>query len=461
VALSDEAQATLRRLKSRLDRDMRGWRCNGHAVAGFLSLRAYYQGTQRLAQLGLAVPEELRQFTTIVAWPRTYVDAIASRLRPQGFLLDGEADNDLWDIWQANNLDSEIRMAIVDMLAFRRGYLAVGESDASPLPLVTVESPFQMVHEWSNRYRRVSVAARFYLEDVDGKKERRATLYEPNVTTWLVYGSRGWEQDPDEEPDEHGLGRVPVYPMVNRAATDDRYGESEMQPIIGLTDAAARALTNAQVATEVMALPQRWAAGMTQADFKDAKTGEILTAWETYFGAIWGTGNKDAKFGQFEAASLDNFKTVVGMWAQQVAGVTGLPMRYLGQLSDNPPSADGIRADESRLVGTAEEKQEFCNLGLEGAMSTARFIQTGEDDPEMAKLQTDWRDPATPTIAQAADAAVKLHAQGLVSRREALRALGKSPKQIELIEQELKDESDDPLLAQALKDVSNAASVGA
>ena len=37
------------------------------------------------------------------------------------------------------------------------------------------------------------------------------------------------------------------------------------------------------------------------------------------------------------------------------------------------------------------------------------------------QMQTDWRPAGTPTIAQATDAAVKMHAQNLFSRREALR----------------------------------------
>lgn len=444
MALTDNELATLNRLRARLDRDIRDRRVNGVRVPGFLSLRAYYQGLQRLEQLGLAVPEDLRKFVTIVAWPRTYVDAIVTRLHPQGFLLEGEANADLWRLWQSNNMDSEFRMALIDMLVFGRGYLCAGtnESDETT-PLLTVESPLQMTHEWSNRKRMVTSAARFYVDDISGQKVRHATLYLPDTTVWLRMDNGTWVED--GERDDHEFGRCLVEPLVNRGTTDDRYGESEIGPIITLTDAAARALTNAQVATEVMALPQRYAAGMTAADFKDPETGEALTAWEAYFGAVWASSNKDAKFGQFTAADLGNFVKIVSHYAQLVAGLTGLPMRYLGQLSDNPPSADGIRADESRLIGTAEEKQKFADAGLEGMMAIGRSLATGAEIATLAQMETDWRPAGTPSQAQAADAAVKMHAERLYSRREALRQMGKSPAQIATIERELADEALDPV----------------
>lgn len=433
MSLTAEELATLKRLRSRLDRDVRGCIVDGVRRKGFRVLRSYYEGRQRLEQLGIAVPEDLRQFVTIVDWPGTYVDTIVSRLRPQGFLLDGVVDETLWGYWQANDLDTEIRMGLTDMLTYGRGYLAGGSNaDDADMPLITVESPFQMIHEWSNQRRQVTAAARFFTEEIGTKKESRATFYLPNKTMWLARRGGTWEEI--EDVDQHNLGHVPVQVLVNRQTTDDRYGQSEMLRIIGLTDAAARALTNAQIATEVVALPQKYAAGMSQADFKDPKTGEIVTAWETYIGSVWATANKDAKFGQFSAADLTNFKTIVGLYAQLVAGVTGLPMRYLGQMSDNPPSADGIRADEARVVGTAEEKQTLADAPLENIMRTGDLIATGDEDPKLAQLEVSWRNAATPTVAQAADAAVKLFQAGLISKKQARRDMGYTPMQITQME---------------------------
>jgi hypothetical protein len=447
VALTDDESATLKRLQTRLDRDVRGYNEDGRKIRGFKSLDAYYDGEQRLEQLGYAIPEDLRDFVTIVAWPGTYVDSIVDRCQVEGFRLSNQsvADKDLWEIWQANHLDAESAMARVDRKVFSRGYYCLGSNEEDEeTPLITVESPMQMVHEWSNRQRAVTAAARFYVDDSGPKKTRHATLYMPDVTKWLVRENGTWVEDHD--PDEHQLGRTPVVPLVGRQRTHNRYGRSSMLRLIHLTDAAARALTNAQVATEVMALPQRYAAGLKPEDFKDPQTGAPLTTWEAYFGAVWTSQNQDVKFGQFQAADLSNFTKIVSHYAQMASGVTGLPMRYFGQLSDNPPSADGIRADESRLVKTAEKDNEAEAEALEDVMSIAMRIRTSDWDDSLRGMETIHRNPATPTQAQAADATVKLYAGGIISRRQARRDMGYTPVEIENMEQEDREDGADPVL---------------
>jgi hypothetical protein len=239
-----------------------------------------------------------------------------------------------------------------------------------------------------------------------------------------------------------------VEPLINQPRAHDRYGQSQLLRIISLTDAACRALTVAGFATEALGAPARFAAGLTHADFKDPKTGEVLTQWEAYLGAIWTTANKDAKFGQFDAANLDNFATMSSHYAQMASGATGLPMRYFGQLSDNPPSAEGIRADEARLIQTCEAQNTVESSCDERVMAKAQMIRTGDADLTLTRMETLFRDPATPTRAQAADAATKMHAEGLVSRKQALRDSGYTPLQIANNERELAEEQASAFAAQ-------------
>lgn len=436
MALTDDERATLGRLERQLLKAQRPHR----------TLDAYYNGRQRVEQLGLAVPPELRRFLTIVAWPGTYADAIEERIDLEGFRLPGDtdADADLWRVWQANGLDEESQLAHLDALVLGRSFIAVGAGDAdtpdavdlaggegdrdTALPLVTVESANEMAVELSPRTRRVAAAAKVY-QDGD---TRRATLYQPNVTVWLERANANWNE---VDRDEHALGVVPVVPLANRPRLSQREGRSQLERVIGLTDAAARALTNAQLATEIMAIPQRWVLGASKGDFVD-RDGEVLTTWEAYFGAIWALKNPDAKAGQFSAADLANFKTIVDHYASLVAGVTGLPMRYLGQATANPPSAEGIRADESRIIKTCERFHRGAGGSWELAMRLSRRILDGDWDPRLRQLETLWRDPATPTRAQQADAAVKLVQAGIlpveaawedmgysVQRRDKLRAM--------------------------------------
>jgi len=180
-----------------------------------------------------------------------------------------------------------------------------------------------------------------------------------------------------------------------------------MADVIPLTDAAARALTNAQLATEALSVPQRYVLGAKPFDFQDA-SGNLKTAWETYFSSVWALVNSDAKVGQFDAADLKNFTTIVEHYAALVSSVSGLPIRYYGQNTANPPSEGSINADESRLIKRAERRERAWGGSWEAGMRLVRRIQEGEWNPDLALMETMWRDPSTPTRAQTADAVVKL-----------------------------------------------------
>lgn len=456
MALSDAEKTLLSRLHIKVMRTQRrNW-----------LLDAYYEGEQRVEQLGLAIPPELRRFLTIVAWPGTYVDALAERITLEGFVLPDatDADEDLWRIWQANGLDRESKLAHLEALKFGQAFVVVGAGDAdtpdtpsaasgdadrepdTATPLITVESSNEMAVELSPRTRQPIAAAKFYTD----QQVAYATLYLPDVTIWLERANATWTE---VDRDEHALGVVPVVPLTHRGQLSRRDGRSAMSRIIGLTDAAARALTNAQVATEALAVPQRYVVGAQPTDFKD-KDGNVLPQWEAYFGAIWALQNPDAKVGSLSAADLANFSGIVNHYAQLVSGVTGLPMRYLGQATTNPPSAEGILADESRLIKQVEDFETGAETTWERAEQIALRIRDGEWDPRMRQLETQWRSAATPTRAQQADAAVKLVQAQILPIEAAWEDLGYSAaRRAKLREMRDADLARDPLagIAQAVR----------
>lgn len=375
----------------------------------------YYEGLHRLEQLGLAVPPELRRFETVVNWPALVVDSVTERIRVKGFILPGEqeADQALWEGWTYNNLDSDQGLLWNDKCVYGRGFVAVGSNEEDPdYPLVTVESPREVTVKIDPRTRRPVAALRLYadptgvpgLDCLDPINPSYATLYEPDRTTWLERGADGKWGEIDR--DDHRLGRLSLVPFFNRRRTGRWYGVSEMTRAISLSDAACRSLTNLQLAGETMAVPQRWALGMSKGDFVD-KDGQPLPVWEAYFGAIWATANKDAKVGQFEAAQLRNFHETVNFYGGLVAGLYGLPMRYMGQQTANPPSADAIRADEARLVLRAEQHMSTDGDALGQVAALYQRFRTGKW-PDGNRIAVDWFDPATPTYAAKVDGVQKL-----------------------------------------------------
>src|SRR5699024_12076595 len=74
---------------------------------GLTSNTDYYKAEYRPEAVGVGTPPELRKLMSRVGWARLYVDALTERLDLEGFRMAGnsEADETLWQWWQANFLD--------------------------------------------------------------------------------------------------------------------------------------------------------------------------------------------------------------------------------------------------------------------------------------------------------------------------------------------------------------------
>lgn len=420
---------------------------------------AYYEGTQRLVRLGLAVPPELSRFETVVNWPRLVVDSLEERCDVKAFVRPGTdtEDDALREGWESNNLDSEFHLTLTDSFVFGRGFVSVGANEDDPdHPLILVESPRETAVDVDPRHRRVRSALKMYGVDDTGEfagLARHATLMLPDVTIWLERSRSspaGWVE---VDRDEHKLDRVAMFPFFNRRRTGKWVGVSEMADAISMTDAAARALTNLQVAQETHAVPQRYALGVSKGDFVDS-SGVALPVWQAYFGAIWANQNKDAKVGQFSASDLRNFHETVNHYAGLVAGLYGLPMRYFGLNTANPPSADGIRADEARHVKRAERKMSYAGDQLGRVMATYERIRTGEWPSSGDRISVLWHDAATPTYAAKVDGIQKLTGgKAILSRRGGWDELGWSEARKDREARNLEDEASDPVLDRLTREV--------
>lgn len=419
----------------------------------------YYNGAQRLRQIGLAVPEELRQFETSVNWPRLVVDSLEARLDVKTFYgPDGKKAGSVLEGWTYNNLDSEASLAHIDALVYGRSYVCVGANpDDREHPLISVESPREVFTEVDPRTRKITAALRLYggeqVSALDPQiAPKFATLYLPNFTLWFTQEHGKWEV---YERDDHRLGVVPIVSLVNRRRAGDFVGVSEMTDVIGLTDAAARTLTNLQVGAETHAIPSRYVAGMSKGDFVD-KDGKQLPAWESYFTAIMATQDKDAKFGQFQASDLKNFHETVNHYGALVASVSKMPTSYLGLTTSNPASADAIRSAEAPHVKLAERKQRSFGDTWGWAGALYERFRTGAWENGNA-MQVAWFDAATPTVAARADAIVKLTGgKPVLSVEGAWDEMGWSEARKQTERERLDAEASDPEMQRIMRDLVTA-----
>ena len=382
----------------------------------FRDSKAYYDSERRPEAIGLAVPVEMRKLLAHVGYPRLYVDAIAERQELEGFRLGGadEGDSELWDWWQANNLDVEATLGHTEALIYRSSYITVAAADPRldpnvdpSVPVIRVEPPTSLHAVIDPRTREVTKAIRAIYDD---GAQVASTLYLPDETLQWVRERGVWVL---ASRVRHGLGLVPVIPMANRTRLSDLYGTSEISPELrSVTDAAARILMDMQGTAELMAIPQRLIFGIKPEDLGvDPETGQKL--FDAYMARILAFEDADANATQFTAAELRNFVDALDALDRKAAAYTGLPPQYLSFGSDNPASAEAIKASESRLVKKVERKNKLFGAAWEQAMRIAYKVAKGGDIPsEMFRLEAVWRDPSTPTYAAKADAAAKLYANG-------------------------------------------------
>lgn len=405
-------------------------------------LDRYYSGTQPLAFLHpqVAASTAGRLTNMVINWPRIIVGAVEERLDVEGFRIAGDEQPipALWRVWQANRLDQASSMGHLDALVHGRSYVIVWAGSRPDTPRITVETSREVTVSYDAGTGSLSSALKAFDPDQTGQP-RRATLYLPDRVERYSRGPNGWVVT---EVIGHDLGEVPVVPLVNQPRLGLPGGESELSDVIPLTDAIAKLGTDLMVSAEFHAMPRRWITGMQIApagtpehEREREMMRQYLTAAEAgrYNALPPGTAT-----GQYPEASLDNFVGAIRMFTEHLAAIGKLPPHALGINTANPASADAIRSAESSLVKKVERKQRGFGESWEHVMRLAQRVIDNVADPTLDSLETIWADAATPTVAQQADAAVKL-LQGdrpVITVRQAREDLGYTPVQIERMEQD-------------------------
>lgn len=373
----------------------------------------YYESRHRPTAVGLATPPAMQMLLSDIGWARVYLDSLEERLDLEGFRMAGEdaSDERLWQWWQANNLDQMSGLGHLEAFVHGRAFVVVsapkkGDPLADPTcPVIDVLSPRQMHADIDRRTGKVLRAIRFVKGWGDPSDTRPdfVTLYLPNVTVAYERSPQGWTEL-DRVP--HKLGVVPVVPLLNKSRLDQVLGQSEIkQELRSVTDAAARTMMNLQATMELMAIPQRYIFGVDKDELMSQSGG---STYQAYIAKILAFTDADGKAGQFIAAELRNFTEVMTELSKQAASYTGLPPQYLSFASENPASAEAIRSSETRLIKKAERKAKVFGAAWEQVMRLCLLVMDGSVSSDAHRMETIWRDPATPTFAAMSDAVVKL-----------------------------------------------------
>lgn len=387
----------------------------------YSTMDRYYSGTQPLAFLSPEALDALgSRFSRMASnLPRLAVTSLAERLRVTGFHRDGRPDAALWATWTANDLDQLAPVAHREALALGAAFLIVWAGvDGSPR--ITVESARQ-VATVTDPGSRATLAA---IKRWETSQSTEVVLYAPDRITRYRANQLGATSgfrvvDTIDNP----LGEVPVVAMLNSDRLLD-VGVSEMADLIPLCDALNKALADLMVASEYFARPRRWATGIELVDGDDGEENPFPESHR-----MMTSEAPDSKFGSLPAADLAAYENAVNVLLGQIMAVSALPAHYVGITSANPASADAIRSAEASLTARAAARQATFGRAWEHVGRLAVAVSEGVDAGSV-DVSVRWADPATRSVAQEADAVVKLHAAGILPTTFALARLGYSESEI-------------------------------
>ncbi|TXI54302.1 phage portal protein [Mycolicibacter arupensis] len=408
-------------------------------AARYALLDRYYAAEQPLAFLSPEAKTALGQRFGRMASniPRLAVTALAERLRITGFI----GDDQVWADWLRNDLDQQAGIAHREALLLGDSY-AICWADQLGRPLVSIESAKQVAVQRDPATRQVIAAVKRWTT----RNTTEAVYYLPDQITRLRANQTGATTAgfATVEEIDNPLGVVPVVPIHNgdriwaeRQYTDmpRDFGHSEIEDLMPLVDGLNKSLADMMVTSEYVGRPRRWATGieLTEEPVLDAEgndtgeTVEVNPLPESHRMMI--SESPDSKFGQLQAADLQGYEASVRVMLGQIMAVSTLPAHYVGVFTDNPASADALRAAEASLTARAEARQATFGRAWEQVARLMIAVRDGAD-PEQIDVRVQWADAATRSVAQEADAVVKLYQAGLLPVSTALAKLGYTEDEI-------------------------------
>lgn len=377
----------------------------------------YYEGhiTLNDVNLGIALPNDLKKLDVGCNWGQKAVDVLAARSMFDGFVGSGGNIDGLSRIVENNRLVAEYAKACRDELKYGCVFATLSADDTMGCK-IRFHSPGFASALWNGKKGRIDcgLAIMDTVKDESNKDKwipAAVNLYTDSAIIVLTRTGSQWSA----KRHPHKMGRPLMEPMIWNATSDKPFGRSRLKKAIrALIDDYVRTVANATIALEFDTTPQKYILGVTDAQF-DAITSD---KFKQYMGSILAaTTNPDTGenpvFGQLAQGSLTPHVEKMRMTATQFAAATGLTITDVGVVNDaNPTSSDAILAQSQTLVLMAQQLNTSNGDALRTiacmAQAIARNVTLEELTDEERSIMAHFKNPAMPSVAVTADAAIKI-----------------------------------------------------
>lgn len=378
----------------------------------------YYEGhiTLNDVNIGIALPNGLSKLSVGCSWGQKAVDVLAARSMFDGFVgTNGVSSSVVNGIIESNQFVAQYTKACRDELKYGCVFATLS-ADADVGCKIRFHSPATAAALWNGAQGRIDcgIAIIDTIRDEKDKDKWRphiVNLYTDDAVIVLTAVNNRWTA----QRHPHKMGRPLMEAMTWNATSNKPFGRSRLKrPIRAMIDDYVRIVANATIALEFDTTPQKYLLGVTDEQY-DAV---ISDKFKQYAGSLLvatmnpETGSNPV-FGQLTQGSLSPHVEKMRMTATQFSAATGLTVTDVGVINDaNPTSSDAILAQSQTLVLMAQQ----LNAGNGDALKTialmaqaiARNVTLSELTDEERGIIAHFKNPAMPSVAVTADAAIKI-----------------------------------------------------
>ena len=310
----------------------------------------FYEMKYQVRDLGISTPPKLRALSNPLGWCSRAVDGIADRLIFREFRNDVLGMN---EIYQRNNPDVLFDSAGLSALIAACSFLYISR-DEDGYPRIQVIDGANATGVIDDTTNLLKEGYAILQKDDSGK---------PLMEAWLTAeDTQYYYQGKLYRTDRHVAGHPLLVPVIYRPDASRPFGHSCIsRSCMGLVEAAVRTVKRAEISAEFYSFPQRWATGLAQ-DYEMDKWQAAMTSFLTVTKDE--DGENGVQFGQFAQQSMAPHNEQLRSLAATFAGETGLTLDDLGFASENPTSAEAIKAKHDDLRLRARKAQRTFGTGF-------------------------------------------------------------------------------------------------
>lgn len=325
----------------------------------------FYEMKNIVRDLGISTPPDLVGLTLALGWCGKAVDSLADRLVFRDFAND---NFDMNGIFAMNNpdviFDSAVTSALISSCCFI--YISLGDNDFPQLQVIDGGNATGIIDPITGLLKEGYAV----LERDDNDAPVLEAHFMTGVTEYYRGGRWKTQKIPNNAP-------APLLvPIIHRPDAKRVFGHSRIsRACMSIQSSAVRTVKRSEIAAEFFSFPQKYVTGLSN----DA---EKMDKWKATMSSLM-TFTKDEEgdspnLGQFTQQSMTPHTDQLRMFAALFAGETGLTLDDLGFATENPSSAEAIKAAHENLRLAARKAQRTFGSGLLNVGYLAACLRDGE-----------------------------------------------------------------------------------